>query len=354
MKTHPYPGQRTAPLRQRHDRKRLSGFTLVELMVAVALGLVVLLGLSVLFARNSDNQQELERTVRQLENARYALDTLGEDVMHAGFFSDFDPQSLGTTPAYQTPDPCATATNALGWNTGVSPMHVPTPIQGIAAGTSVTCLADRLGGTEALVVRRSETTEPIAMAAAVQGNLYVQVARCTTSVQRVLVAAAPSANPGTVFTMQKPDCATLNDSLRRVSQRTYYVASCNDCAPSDGIPTLKRVEMINGTLHTTAIAEGVENLQVEYGLDTDADGVPNSFGTMGSGVITGAGANVWQNVVSVRLHVLTRNTQARGNYSDTRTYQVGPDVVLDKPSDGFKRTLMTSTVRLQNVGGRRE
>jgi type IV pilus assembly protein PilW len=164
----------------------------------------------------------------------------------------------------------------------------------------------------------------------------------------------PAGDPLATFNLQRPDCATINDALRRVSQRTYYVASCNDCAANDGIPTLKRVEAINGALRTTAIAEGVENLQVEYGLDIDDDGAPDTFATLGSGVITGVAPNVWQNVVAVRLHVLTRNTQASAGYRDTRSYQVGPDVSLASPADGFKRTLLTTTVRLRNVAGRRE
>ena len=53
--------------------------------------------------------------------------------------------------------------------------------------------------------------------------------------------------------------------------RAYYVASCNFCGdadnPSDGIPTLKRVEYFNGAYRETALAEGVENLQFEYAFD---------------------------------------------------------------------------------------
>lgn len=330
------------------------GFTLVEMLVALAIGVVIMLALTTLLARNSANQQELERTVRQLESARFSLETLGEDVMHAGYYSDFNPDSMLTPPSFQTPDPCATAPTAQGWDTSVTPMLMPVPIEGIGAGAAVGCLANRRAGTEAMVVRRAETTPAIAIAAGRNDNLYIQIARCPLDAQRVVAAAVPAADPLATFKLQRPDCATINDSLRRVSQRTYYIASCNDCAANDGIPTLKRVEAINGALRTTAVAEGVENLQVEYGLDTNDDGAPDTFTTLGAGLINGVAPNVWQNVVTVRLHVLTRNTQASQGYSDTRTYQVGPEVSLASPADGFKRTLLTTTVRLRNVGGRRE
>jgi type IV pilus assembly protein PilW len=146
----------------------------------------------------------------------------------------------------------------------------------------------------------------------------------------------------------------VNTSLRRLAQRSYYIATCNDCVADDGIPTLKRVEWIDGVQRTMSVAEGVEDLQIEFGLDTavPSDGVPDTFVAVGG--VTGVAPNLWQNVVSVRVHLLTRSTQPTPGYTDTRTYQVGPGVVLAAPTDGFKRTLMTTTVRLNNVAGRSE
>jgi type IV pilus assembly protein PilW len=338
------------PIAQRAARHTARGFTLIEVLVALGLGVLILLALTILFARNSGNQSELERNTRQLESARYSIDLLAEDVMHAGYFGEFDPDSLLDPPAYQTPDPCATAATAQGWNTAVTPVQIPVPVQGIDSATAavLTCLPDHVAGTEALAVRHAETGAPVTLAAGLNNNLYIQIARCGLDTARIRAAAVPSG----MLNLRLPDCATVNDSLRRLTQRTYYIAGCNDCAANDGIPTLKRVEMIDGALRTMSVAEGVENLQVEFGLDTDADGIPDNYVTQDG--VTGAAANLWQNVVSVRLHMLTRSTQPTAGFSDTRTYQLGPNVQVVAPTDGNKRTLMTTTVRLNNVGGRRE
>jgi len=331
------------------------GFTLVDILVALALGVLFLLALTILFSRNTGNHSELERTVRQVESARFAVDALAEDIMHAGYYSEFNPNTLIDAPAYQTPDPCATNVAAQGWNTEVVspvPVQIPVAVQGVAAGAAAGCLPDRLDGTAAIVVRRADTGPAISLAAAAAApdNLYIQIARCVTDTQRIRAA---SGDAGT-FTLRQPDCATVNGALRRLMQRTYYIASCNDCdAGGDGIPTLKRVEMINGVMHRVSLAEGIENMQLEYGLDTSAapgDGIPDTFVTAVD--ITGAAPNLWQNVVAVRLHVLARSTQATPGFSDVRTYQVGTVPVT--PADDFKRTLMTTTARLYNVGGRRE
>lgn len=354
------------------------GFTLVEVLIAMGLGVGILLALTMLFSSNSGNQAELERTIRQLENARFSLDTLAEDVMHAGYYSEFNPDPLA--PAYQTPDPCSTASSAPGWNTAVNPIQMPVPIQGITRAGVAGCLQNRRAGTEAIVIRRAETSGVVGICNRVARNeyLYIQVSRCGNDAARLRTAAGSAADATfdlrlptcTPLPTAAPDCsnpatlASYNNRVHRLTQRTYYVADCNNCAPSDGIPTLKRAELLldpvtnTVDIRRTSIAEGVEDFQVEYGLDNNNDGQPDIFFTLGPNaapaVITGVAPNVWENVVTVRLHVLTRSTQTTPGFTDPRTYQVGPDVSLTTPADGFKRTLMTTTVRLMNVGMRRE
>lgn len=342
-----------------HHRGKEGGFSLIELMVAMGIGTVILLALTVMFSVNSGNQNELEQSLRKLENARYAMDVISEDIMHAGYYSDFSPAALPLTPlSYQLPNPCATGVADQGWNTASSPLQLPVPIQGIAkTDTSATagCLTNRLANTAAIIVRHAETGTGTLASATTSTNLYVQISGCKSDVLRVLASAGPLAN----FTLLKPDCTTKEPNVRRLIQRIYYIATCNDCTPSDGIPTLRRVEMINGTLQNASIAEGIENLQFEYGVDTSAtaDGQPDAYvanAVIATGNVANYLATDWQKVVSVRLHLLARNTQKTAGYSDNRTYVVGPDVSVASPNDGFKRMLLTTTIRLNNVAGRLE
>ena len=335
-------------------RAQASGYTLIELVIAMGLGIAILLALTLLFSQNSGNQLELERTVRRLENARFSVDTLTEDVVHAGFYSDFNPNTVEPAPTYTSPSPCAIVMTALGW-VAADPaigtaMQLPRPVEGIPAGTTFSCLTNRRANTEAIVIRRAETGPTIAWTAGRSDNLYIQAGRCASDPAPVRIAAVPTSEPEKTFNLRQPDCATVNNALRRLLQRTYYVATCNDCDADDGIPTLKRVEMINGALRTTSIAEGVENIQFEYGVDTSGDGVPDSM--VAASAVSAAD---WQNVVAVRMHILTRSTQPAPGYVETRNYQLG-GVTIDKSTlaDGFKRTLLSTSVRLNNVGGRRE
>lgn len=328
----------------------LRGFSLIELLISIALGTVILLGLTILFSANSGNQNELEKSLRKLENVRYALDTLGEDSMHAGFYSDFNPRSLPQGVAYTTPDPCALTPDTQGWDSSTTPVLIPVAIQGISKDdTTVSCLTNRRAGTAAVIIRRAETNSGTVVGAATATNPYVQVSGCSTDANRILVTPGPESN----FTLHKADCTTIASPVRRLIQRTYYVATCDDCAGNDGIPTLKRVEMVNGVLQIAAVAEGIENMQIEYGVDAPPlTGQPDSYVSNAS--ISAYSAADWANVMSIRLHLLSRTTQPSAGFSDNRTYQVGPDVSVAAPADGFKRTLLTTTVRLNNVAGRLE
>ena len=345
--------------------KYSKGFSLIELMISIGIGTVVLLGLTVMFSVNTSNQIELEQTVRKLENIRYALDTLSEDVMHAGYFSDFNPNTLPQGVSYQTPNPCnisVAATTDQGWSSGNGTVAVqlPVPVMGIAKSDTTTapCLTNRKTGTAAVVVRHAETNAgtsigagaPTGVDATTASNLYIQVSACNTDTNTILVAKGPAAS----FILKNATCTAVSTPVRRLAQRIYYIATCNDCSPSDGIPTLKRHELINGAEQIASIAEGIEDLQLEYGIDAVApfDGQPESF--VANAAITAYSANNWANVVNVRLHLLARNTQTTAGYTDNRTYALGPDVSASAPSDGFKRSLMTTTVRLNNVAGRRE
>src|SRR5437762_14019002 len=67
---------------------RSRGFSLVELMVALVIAAIVLLGLAAYFVSSSRNFSETERVSRQIENGRYAAALLSEEVRHAGFYGE--------------------------------------------------------------------------------------------------------------------------------------------------------------------------------------------------------------------------------------------------------------------------
>src|SRR5215470_1936281 len=147
-------------MRSAHETERhpfACGYTMVELLVSMAIGLIILAALVTLFAGNSRERGEIERSNEQTENGRYALQLLSEDLRDAGYLASFNPGTVAgpnpqlTIPA-ALPNACATDLPTLnsamvlavqGYDDGV--VNVPP------------CLNDVKPGTDILVLRRAST-----------------------------------------------------------------------------------------------------------------------------------------------------------------------------------------------------
>ena len=84
---------RSFPL-QAGSRAANRGLSLVELLVAVAIGTVIVTAMALLFANSSRTRGETERSGRNIENGRYAMELLRGELQHAGYFAEFDPREL--------------------------------------------------------------------------------------------------------------------------------------------------------------------------------------------------------------------------------------------------------------------
>ena len=65
----------------------------------------------------------------------------------------------------------------------------------------------------------------------------------------------------------------------------------------------------------------------------------------------------WSNVITAKIFILARNTEATTGYSDTKTYALGslsPVLMTSAANDTYKRHAYSTNVRLVNPAGRRE
>lgn len=324
------------------------GVTLVELMVAMAIGLVVVAGLALMFANSSRSGRELESTSRQIENGRYAAELLAQEIAAAGFYGDVPQQSA----VYTEPIPCTTDPALMGWDQASKKR--PTAIEGKTTGelAALGCVAQPLPASSGVVLRRVDTLD-IALADIDEskGHVYVQTSQCNADPANIeyLFGGQKSG-----FTLRNLTCSGPS-SVRRYISRIYYVAACNECAGSaaDTVPTLKRAELQGSNVVVTPLATGIEHLAMEYGFDTDYDGTPDTYRTALSGT-AGAEDNKWSNVVTARIYVLARTAEPTPGYVDNKTYVMGLGGSLGPFNDGYKRKVFATTSKIQNVAGSRE
>lgn len=314
--------------------RRQDGLSLVEMMISLTIGLVLLAGITSLISRQSTTRVEMEKSSRQIENGRYAMQVLNDDIEHAGFYGEYAPSS---TTTYTVPaDPCDTVVANLGWNSATPAIAVP--VYGYtAADATPSCVSNRLAGTAMLVVRRT-AAPTVAAAAAVAGTAYLQTSRCNTDTVPFVLDTGS-------FTLKQKDCATLAP-LHKYIVRIYYVSTCSVCG-TDTIPTLKMVEFVDGAQTVIPLVEGIENMQFDYGI------AASSTSSSAASYTTTPAAADWPNVVTVRVNLLARNNESTPGYTDTKTYTLGGAGTVS-PGGSYKRHLYSQLVRVVNVSGRRE
>lgn len=352
----------------RHQR----GITLVEWMVSITIGLILLAGLTALIAQQSSTQAELEKSSRQIENGRYAMYVLNEDIQMAGYYGEFSNVAGLTVPA-ALPDPCAVAV------ADIEPAMV-FPVQGYDSLTTAglpACInaANHLSGTDILVVRRVEAaTLTIASAAsAAGGQVYLQSGLTGSGLEFIKkLGTGADAAGTTVFTLKKKDKVSPAP-LRKFLVHIYFVSPCSvpvsgssTCSSAaDGgkpIPTLKVLELsssgANTLMSTTPLVEGIENMQIDYGFDTTGDGAPDSYAKDAAPEADWAtnptAVAHWGNVMAVRLNLLARSNESSAGYLDAKTYNLGLAGTTTATNDHFKRRVFSQLIRVVNPSSRRD
>ncbi|MGJ7498271.1 PilW family protein [Variovorax sp. RT4R15] len=362
--------------------------TLIELMVSITITLIVVAALLALFLNLSNAQREMVRVNRQIENGRLSVFVLENEISHAGFWENYMPQFDDLTvtsapenlPVGAAPDLCLAYT-AANWNDAYKRSLLDMPIQSyetVPAGCT-DLLTHKKANTDVLVVRHAETCLQGApnCEADTAGKLYFQSSLCGTQ--------KPSAfdlSTAGFTTMLRKDC-TMPSPKRKFIADIYYVRDYAEVV-GDGMPTLarSRFDLSGGALAQqppVALIEGIDGFRVELGLDTIgktgaavdytvpvawADAANRSTpANRGDGSPDGAfvhcnavapcTAEQLVNVVAVKLFVLARSNEPSPGHSDTRSYNLGA-ATLGPFNDAYKRHAFTTTIRLNNVAGRRE
>jgi type IV pilus assembly protein PilW len=341
----------------RGERRRQRAFSLVELMVALAIASILLGALAIMFVNMSNARGDIDRTSRQVESGRYAMQILSDEIRHAGYFGVLaNAPSLGASVT-TLPDACDTSTAGVQAAIGL-------PLQAYAGqATAATldpgklaCIGAAAGykpNTAVLVVRRISTAAPGAVTA---GSFNLQTSGCPGDLVRYVLDTPTGAF--TLHTNTTPGCFPITTApvapISPYFTRIFFVSTCSDADCSAGgannVPTLKRIDINPGAVSApVALVDGIENLQFDFGIDTTApgNGSPDVYKNMPLTLAE------WQNVMTAHIYVLARNLDPSSGFTDTKSYALGP-VTVGAQNDSFRRHAYTQLVRLYNPSQRRE
>lgn len=102
--------------------------------------------------------------------------------------------------------------------------------------------------------------------------------------------------------------------------------------------------MCAGSRDSTAqvMAEGIENLQILYGIDANEDKAVDRY-------VNAADVNGWwSNIISIQIAVLVRANRETKDQPESITYTL-LDTPITSPTDRYKRAVFSTTVNLRNT-----
>lgn len=315
-------------------------FSLIELMVAMTLGLMVVAAVATLSLNATRSYRALNLVGEQIENGRYALKLLKDDIEHAGFFGPFLPLA-GNLPAQGLANPCENT--SLASHLASLEQSFLLPVTGyVASATSSNnpCGISAKAGTSILVVRRAAV---VIRPGLDRGRAYLQ----TLPDQYLLGVVLDSTSAFLPSGHTDFDLRGIN-GLAEIRQYHIHIYYLKDQS------LYLRVPIYKDDGGGQPIIDGIENMQVQYGVDTSSppDGTPDKY------LPTPNNPNLpmatdWQNVVTVKLNLLVRALEKDINYTDNKSYDLGT-LLLEPIRDHYHRRVFSQVVRLINVSGRRE
>jgi type IV pilus assembly protein PilW len=298
---------------------RSGGFSIIELMVALTIGLIIVAAMLQNLSVASGTNRTNARVAEFQGNGRFATDFLRREIQHAGFagLSWTHLTQLGTT-----------ATTDYGCGAGFA-ANITQSIWGANdtndAFDFANCIPDaNYARGDILVLRRADLDAIPTTATLSATNLYFRSEYLQGSV---------FLGPTRPASLQSP----VADYLLHTD--VYYISKwTNSSTESPQIPALYRMTLGSGPLMTKQlIASNVENMQVQYGVNTTAG---TRFYNAGD-----VPASEWTSVVAVRLWLLARSTDAEPGYSNTSTYAMGDQTVT--AADGYRRQVFPLVVQIR-------
>ena len=330
-----------------HAPHRQRGVTLVELMIALAIGLLVTVAMLKVNVDASRMYRFNEGLARVQENGRFALEFIRRDARVAGFWGCYSDATL-TNGVSATSD--AYINVGAGHITGTSD-------DGLNSSDSITFRSAT--GSGALVTSgMSGTGDSVTVESvgALSTNTAVLISDCedgdlfqVTGIAGTALAHAAGANANVSPNLNKAYAAGAR--VYEAREATFCIAPGADPAQ----PALRR--LVNPTPGQTCasngdeLLEGIENMQILYGEDTDADADgANGDGTANRYVAFGASGLDIDRIVSVRISLLARSLNNNLTTAPS-PYTFNGIAVTPASTDKYLRKVFTTTITLRNKAG---
>lgn len=307
---------------------RCAGLSLVELLVALAIGVALSFAAVNVLLHSKQSYFAAEELARIQDNGRYALRYLSHELAMAGYLATELPATDIKTKLHGSScfDHLLVTTVALEHLDDVSRA-------GLAAGGTATLPADCLlpgkhvPTSDVLLTRRAASAP--AAGAVDSSAIYLWITPTHEQPQ----------------TQRGGDGVTSANDLWEYRPQVLFLRDYSVVA-GDGTPALCRKRLgrsSNRMAPTQCLLEGVENMQIEFGIDDDGDRRADRFEPAPD-------AEDLRRAVAARIYLLLRSLNPIAGHIDDRAYALGATFVAPA-MDRYYRRLMQTTVLLRNPAG---
>lgn len=354
--------------------RRQTGVTLVELMISLLLGLLLTVAIVQVFIGNRVTYAFNDGLSRIQENARFALDHISFHTRMAGYQGcladvaiysnvnaatqfDFAVDLENGIQGHEAEDTGAGEEFVVGTGAANWLPVLTAPLTGRPIAGSDVLIVRSVSSTANTLVSPFTDSEKVYVSTPndfVEGDVLVATDCQKASIFQVTgVTAGAGANvehTGEVSFVPGNGTATwgseqdfgLGSEVARLELHAFYVGT-----GADGRPALFQLRLQTGAATTYVfeeLAQGIDTMQVRYGVDIDNDGAINRWDTAD---LVNAGAN-WPNVLSVEVTLLARSTEEYGEERDTATYDLGGNTDFNPTNDRRLRQVFSTTIGLRN------
>lgn len=314
-----------------HSCRRQHGVTLVEIMVAMAIGVIVIGAVVQLMVQNSDAHRRNDALAELQEQGEIALRHIARDVSLSGQWGLTNrAESIAgrATPGSANPNAVA---NPLRCGDRFA-TDLEFPVEGQNNHVVWPCVTQPQAVSDGLLLRYADPDPAPAQSGRLQIHSTLLGGELVSDGRAPPAGAAPAA-------------------VHNLAAMGYYVATTGTLFPT--LPSLRRMTLtrIGGrpALLDQEIAAGIENLQVEFVIDTNGDRRPDRIVHPDDAVLVArlAGGERVARVLAVRVTLLIRSeaTFRRDRAAAVRSLA---DVTLSGLNDGHKRLQIRRTILVPN------
>ncbi len=341
------------------------GFSLIELMVAMVVGLIIISGVFSLHSTTRKTQQANEAQMDMVADARFAIELIAHDLRHAGMWGATNrdglieckstdapcvPTAAGDTPPPAVANDCATAGNPV-WA-----YNLRLPVFAIDGADpnpnpyAASCLQNeaKLANTDILEIRYADGN-PVANLLDAGGNPVLDASG--NPVANLLAGqmyVRSNFINGRIFFGAPAPLLSANDTAATTNNHTlnafaYYISNFTDTA-GDGIPSLRRVALVNGpTLQNQLLVSGVSDLQVQFGEDLNNDQVVDLY-------VNPNDVTDWTQVYAAKIWLVMRSDRQHRGINTAKTFRIaGAPAETLGGQDDFRFFMVSSVVDLRNL-----